>query len=212
MNAVTIQKSWIEAAGSLPDDRERGQFFTAICHYALSGEVLPLTGTGKIYFELIKNEIAKSQKRRIAQEKSSAKRAENSLQNSLQNDLQNDLQNTGNAGKKENPPAPPKEKTKKRDTNVSPKESGLSFEELIPASLKTVEFEIAWDQWCRYRKGIRHKLSKLTALKQLQMLGRYPPAIAVAAIDESIRNGWQGLFPEKTVMPPPTIHRDHTGV
>ena len=212
MNAVTIQKSWIEAAGSLPDDRERGQFFTAICHYALSGEVLPLTGTGKIYFELIKNEIAKSQKRRIAQEKSSAKRAENSLQNSLQNDLQNDLQNTGNAGKKENPPAPPKEKTKKRDTNVSPKESGLSFEDLIPEPLKNDFFLPSWQQWIVYRKEIRKKLTRSTAALQLQTLSRYPPDQAAQIIKRSIEKGWQGLFPEELTPTQPQQPKDHTGV
>ena len=208
MNAVTIQKSWIEAADNLESAADRGMFYSAICHYAMTGEELPLEGTGRIYFNLIKSEIEKSCKRRRAQEQSSAKRSQKCLQNSLQNSLQN----KSTAGNKENPPAPQKEKTKKRDTKVSPKESGLSFEELIPSQLKTVEFEIAWDQWCRYRREIRHRLSRTTAIRQLQQLARYPPAIAVAAIDNSITNGWLGLFPEKATTTTPPAKRDHTGV
>ena len=111
------------------------------------------------------------------------------------------------------PPAPPKENTKKRDTKVSPKESGLSFEQLIPPALNTVEFSIAWQQWCKYHKALRHTMTELTAKSQLEMLGRYPPAVAIAAIDQSIQMGWQGLFPDKITIAAGKLNkRDYTKV
>ncbi|MBK7380451.1 MAG: replication protein [Ignavibacteriales bacterium] len=53
-----------------------------------------------------------------------------------------------------------------------------------------------WKEWIDYRSEINHKLTKSTAEKQiLFLLKQSNPA---KCIDDSITNGWQGLFPQKT--------------
>lgn len=53
-----------------------------------------------------------------------------------------------------------------------------------------------WKEWVDYRTEIKHKLTKSTAEKQiLFLLKQSNPA---KCIDDSITNGWQGLFPQKT--------------
>ncbi|MBK7380809.1 MAG: hypothetical protein IPJ03_17765 [Ignavibacteriales bacterium] len=52
-----------------------------------------------------------------------------------------------------------------------------------------------WKEWVDYRLEIKHKLTKSTAERQMIFLSKQPdPA---KCIDESITNGWQGLFAQK---------------
>jgi len=58
-----------------------------------------------------------------------------------------------------------------------------------------VEFLNAWDEWETYRKQLNKKLTDSTAKKQIEFLGRAPnEEIAIAIINQSIKNGWIGLF------------------
>lgn len=66
----------------------------------------------------------------------------------------------------------------------------------IPESLNTPEFIAAWDKWIGFRKEIKKKMTALTMAQQLKDLSKYGPVAACAAIEKSISNGWQGLFPE----------------
>lgn len=200
---ITIKTEWLEAAKTLQNPFA---FIEAIASYVQTGETPALEPDAKGIFVIIKAEIDRRNKtrERVAKHRTV-------LQERYSNATVTRCNVTQNT--KENPPAPPKENTKKTETKVSAKESGLSFEQLIPASLKTIEFEIAWDQWCRYRKEIKQSITKSTAKRQLQMLGRYPPVVAIAAIDQSITNGWSGLFPDKiTIRLPAQKNRDYTKI
>lgn len=53
---------------------------------------------------------------------------------------------------------------------------------------------ISWNYWVEYRKDLRKKMSKKTIEKQIQFLGGRPPNEIIAIIDQSIQNGWAGLF------------------
>ncbi len=53
-----------------------------------------------------------------------------------------------------------------------------------------------WEEWCQYRKQIKKKLTPLSAKKQIEFLGKYK-SIYVQIINQSIQNGWTGLFPLK---------------
>lgn len=208
---ITIKTEWLEAAKTL---KNPFAFIEAVASYMQTGEVPALEPDAKGMFVIVKAEIDKKTKHRAEtkawREKSqSLPNLPNSSQTPNNQAHNNSQQLTVNS--KENPPTPPKEKTKKTETKVSAKESGLSFEQLIPASLKTSDFEEAWDQWCRYRKEIKQSITKSTAERQLNKLGRYPPAVAIAAIDQSITNGWSGLFPDKiTIRLPAAKTRDYT--
>lgn len=52
----------------------------------------------------------------------------------------------------------------------------------------------SWNEWEAYRKEIKKKLSPSTAKKQIQFLGGRPENEIIAIINQSITNGWTGLF------------------
>lgn len=56
---------------------------------------------------------------------------------------------------------------------------------------------IAWADWCQHRKEIRKTLTATTCAKQAKTLANHHDADAV--INQSISNGWTGLFPEKVL-------------
>src|SRR5690606_4011964 len=64
----------------------------------------------------------------------------------------------------------------------------------LPTELDTPKFRRAWDEWQTYRREIRKTLTPSTAQKQLRKLAEWGEAKAIAAIEQSVRNGWTGLF------------------
>jgi uncharacterized protein YdaU (DUF1376 family) len=67
----------------------------------------------------------------------------------------------------------------------------------LPEPLCTPEFEAAWSNWLDYRHEKRKPVSERAARSQLAKLARFGGAVAIEAIEASIANDWQGLFPEK---------------
>ncbi len=54
-----------------------------------------------------------------------------------------------------------------------------------------------WTAWETYRVEKKQKLTDTTRKKQLRMLGRYPPDVAIEILEKSMTNGWTGLFEPK---------------
>lgn len=67
----------------------------------------------------------------------------------------------------------------------------------IPESLRTGPFREMWTRWCDERRDRKQKQTRRGWETQLVKLARYGPDVASQAIEQSIANGWQGLFPEK---------------
>lgn len=67
-------------------------------------------------------------------------------------------------------------------------------EEPVALPFDTVEFFDAWNDWLKYRIESKKKLTDSTAKKQLAVLGAKPEKVAIAMINQSIQNGWQGIF------------------
>jgi len=82
----------------------------------------------------------------------------------------------------------------------------------LPDVLNNEVFLAAWADWVRHRSEIRKPLKPTTIKQQLKKLAAMGVARAVAAIEHSIANGYQGLFEPKTPpgVPkppePPPIH------
>ncbi|WP_339231132.1 hypothetical protein MHH62_14060 [Pseudomonas sp. FSL L8-0168] len=55
----------------------------------------------------------------------------------------------------------------------------------------------AWADWCQHRAEIKRPLTATTCAKQAKTLAGHHDADAV--INQSISNGWTGLFPDKVV-------------
>jgi hypothetical protein len=80
-------------------------------------------------------------------------------------------------------------------------------EATLPFQLDTPAFKKAWEEYVDYRR--EKKIAKLlsrSVQKQWDRLADFGPEVAVAAIDETIRNGWQGLFPDKVHLAPSPAH------
>lgn len=58
--------------------------------------------------------------------------------------------------------------------------------------------QTAWDAYHQHRRAIKAKKLSTRGVRLLALeFAKYPPAAQLAAVDQSIRNGWIGFFPEK---------------
>lgn len=74
------------------------------------------------------------------------------------------------------------------------KESETDFSEL-PSVLNTPEFKQAWDAFLKYRKERKKTLYKSSFLPQWKQMAKWGVEEAIEAMNISIANGWQGIFP-----------------
>ena len=79
-------------------------------------------------------------------------------------------------------------------TEERKKERKEEYNIALPFSEKFAE---VWERWKTYRTEIKHKLTASTEASQLKKLSAYSESDAIAMIEQSIENGWQGLFPIK---------------
>lgn len=63
----------------------------------------------------------------------------------------------------------------------------------IPGELQSVEFVSAWADWLDYRKGMRKTLQPASQERQLRQFAGWGMGRAIAAIEHTIRMGWQGI-------------------
>lgn len=116
--------------------------------------------------------------------------------------------------KKGNPPLPKKDTTKEtitketitkerkkeypaKNCDASVKTEKNKNEVKIPDKLNTPEFLAAWEEWQLYRKQKRQTLTPVSIKRQLEFLASIGVQDAIISINESIRNGYTGLFPVK---------------
>lgn len=78
--------------------------------------------------------------------------------------------------------------------NLRSKESVASATPVFPQALSTAEFADAWKDWVTYRKERGQTLKPTTIKAQLGKMQDWGSVDAVAAIRQSIMNGWQGIF------------------
>lgn len=57
-----------------------------------------------------------------------------------------------------------------------------------------VQFRESWESWAAHRTEIHKPLTKTSCQQQLSKLGKLSEENAIATINQSIENGWQGLF------------------
>lgn len=62
----------------------------------------------------------------------------------------------------------------------------------------SLEFKTVWGEWEQFRKELKKTVTPSTAKKQLKFLGGRPENEAIEIINQSITNGWTGLFDLKT--------------
>jgi hypothetical protein len=75
--------------------------------------------------------------------------------------------------------------------------------EIPPLLSLSPEFVAAWARWVTHRRELRKPLTPTATQQQFAELERMGPDDAAAAIDQSIRNGWTGIFAPKAPRPAP---------
>ena len=103
--------------------------------------------------------------------------------------------------KRDAKPMPSKSKSKSK-IKVKTKTKQKAAMPPIPKELDTPEFKTKWQEWLKFRRTYKKPVNPpgaRTSLKRLEALG---PTAAVAVIDTSIANDWQGLFPERSKANP----------
>ena len=69
----------------------------------------------------------------------------------------------------------------------------------IPVALNTPQFAEAWANWEKHRKEIRKPLTRQSVKMQMRDFERWGVDRAIAAIEHTIKKGWQGIRePEQT--------------
>lgn len=134
------------------------------------------------------------------------------LQTDLQTGLQNEVKEKKESlqeslqpvkeKKKNSPPIPPLKETKERVT----KTPVYPYAQMLPEPYRE-----KWLQWEQHRKQIRKTLTPTSAAQQIKLLLQYNPKTAGEIIDNSIRNGYQGLFPPK-YQPQHPNRKDNSGI
>lgn len=66
---------------------------------------------------------------------------------------------------------------------------------VIPESLNTPAFQILWVEFRTHRSEIRHPLTPTSERRLLAKLATYDVRDACAMIEQSIENGWRGVWP-----------------
>lgn len=94
-------------------------------------------------------------------------------------------------------PAPEPLPFPKDNQAKKPKEKKADVVFEIPDKLNTPEFLQAWEEWQSYKKQKRKTLTESTIKKQIEFLASIGVQDAVISINESIKNGYTGLFPVK---------------
>lgn len=107
-------------------------------------------------------------------------------------------------------PAPPPAERKKEGMEWKEgKQEQHDFVDLIPDLLNQATFVEVWREWVAERKAKRNPHTKRSAVGQLAKLAKLGPEMAVQSINESICNGWAGLFEPRGVQSFPSQKSTH---
>jgi len=75
---------------------------------------------------------------------------------------------------------------------------------------ESFEFRIAWNDWLQHRIEKKKKMTKSTATMQLKEMKEIGESRAINMIKYSIKNGWTGLFEDKTSFVTPIVRKPQT--
>ena len=175
----TFYRSYYEALIQLPK-KEREPVVMAICAYALDGEELPLSGLQSAIFSLIKPTLDSGRKRAANGKQGGSKPKANGKQNGSKPEAKTKQKPSEKEGEREEE----REKEKESDSFIIP-----------PTPL---EGEIG--RFLEFRKKIRRPMTDhaVDLLKQnLEKLAPGDDETKILILQQSIMNGWQGVFPLK---------------
>ena len=105
--------------------------------------------------------------------------------------------NLVNQNGKQNP-TPSSSSSSSSSSSINKEEEEVEF----PVNLQTAQFKKAWAGYLDYRKDSQMKtLHVLSINAQLKKMSEWGHNAAISAINETIGNGWQGIFAPKLITP-----------
>lgn len=82
------------------------------------------------------------------------------------------------------------------EPSIEPSKKPAPDGAVVSLPFTSEQFAKAWSEWQAYRRERRlPKLKPSSVRKQFRALGEWGEEAAIASIDRSIAQGWQGLFP-----------------
>jgi len=82
---------------------------------------------------------------------------------------------------------------KDKDKDKALNKHSIYYLDILPKELtKFSDFVVVWKRWVNFRVEIKKKMPKTTVKSQINFLIKQPDPIG--CIEQSIMNGWQGLF------------------
>jgi hypothetical protein len=94
-------------------------------------------------------------------------------------------------------PNKPANRTKKKKVMPLPIFNTNTIINAIPKNIDSKVLRETLQEFDTHRKQIKKPLTELAAKKLLNKLGNYSGEVAIRALNESMENGWQGVFPDK---------------
>lgn len=200
VNGITIYRDWVDVANTLKSDAERGQFYHSIALYSIYRIEPQLTGLQKIFFDLIRPQLDKSQKFRLAQQKGVENRRSRRIQ---------DL-----------PPEPPPDQPPEPEpTDLIPppqpvRKDGKTYAFMLPEQLRSDRCVEKWNQWEEYRIQKHKPISTAAAIQQMENVKSWDEDTFIAAVEFSIANDYQALVAQKNKPQnsQQTTQKDITGI
>ena len=169
-DSFIFYRSFFEATKWLKID-EKAQLFDAICSYALDGEIKNLDGTAKGMFELVRPQLDANRKK-----------------------FENGCVKKQKGSKKE---AKRKQKGSKKEANVN---VNVNEECKLESQLPIFINKNLFDGFVEMRNKIKKPLTehaKELLLKDLTKFENIKTGNANIALENSIKNSWQGVFEPK---------------
>lgn len=160
----------------LPDETA-GQLFKLILAYVNDENPTPDDILLEIAFEPIKQQLKRDLKKYET-------RAERSRLN-------------GASGGR--PPSNPKEPKETQKTQRVKSEPKKPDKDKVKDNVKVIDInkESLFNKWVLYRKNLNKPIKKASIEAIITKFNETKKEVLIAAVEESILNGWQGLFPEK---------------
>lgn len=78
-------------------------------------------------------------------------------------------------------------------------------EESLPLPFDSLQFKEAWSAWMEYRKEIKKTLKPTSIRALFAQFAKWGESDSIHSINESIKNGWQGVFEPKAKAAEPSF-------
>lgn len=202
-NKIIVYKDWIDIFNPLTDE-EAGKLIKHLFQYVNDQDPVAPDRITELLFAPIKSTLKRDltkYRKIIERNRANGSKAGQKKETNTQ------INPVGEVGIKEHPLEADKDKDRDRDRDIDKdillkkesKKRSLSERDGISLNPFSSDFKPVWDSWIAYRitelkKSFNRKETEQTAFNLLLEKSKGDETLAKKMIEQSIANGWQGLF------------------